>query len=540
MARRIWCPMVVRRSPISWSILQGEGVTLDLVGSIDIKKGVTSSTFASVPDAPIARFELKLPEGPHSRSAAVVPAKARTWGHDLCGHEPDDAHDDQGAERGTVIKQSTKITVGGCPKAKKKPSPRSTLGGARQAVTAKRAVTVGGEGGRDDGRRDDLSQCQGRGRAPKGYTAGARLGGAGAGPRRGDTTPADLGAIAQVAAERGAANVTVARIVARAGISRRTFYELFEDREACLLAALDEAVEVATAVVVPLMRHRRARRAHRAGLAALLVVLEEEPGLGRLCVVEALGAGDRALERRARCLAVLIEAVDGGRAEMAGGEQPPPMTAEGVAGKCLDSAREGSLTGPVRTSTRVHVLTPVHVLTRICPPPPGRGARRARARSCDLLGPLMAMIVLPCRAAAAAKELARPVPKASRPLARASRDPLEGLDMRLTYRTVRVLTGIAGHPGASNRTVAEASGTLTRGRSPSCWRVLTVSVSCATPVKGTLRGRPMPGSSPRAARGRAGHPPADRPGSRHRRGEHASDSLVSRAYLPRECVILPA
>jgi AcrR family transcriptional regulator len=39
-----------------------------------------------------------------------------------------------------------------------------------------------------------------------------------------------LGAMTEVAAERGAANVTVAHVVARSGVSRRTFYELFEDR----------------------------------------------------------------------------------------------------------------------------------------------------------------------------------------------------------------------------------------------------------------------------------------------------------------------
>ena len=97
-------------------ILQGEGVTLDLLGSIDIKKGVTSSTFASVPDAPITSFELKLPEGPHSALAAVLPPKAKG---NFCGQSLKMPTTLTG-QNGAVLKQSTKIAVTGCPKAKKK------------------------------------------------------------------------------------------------------------------------------------------------------------------------------------------------------------------------------------------------------------------------------------------------------------------------------------------------------------------------------------------------------------------------------------
>lgn len=96
-------------------ILQGEGVTLDLLGTIDIKKGLTSSTFASVPDAPISSFELSLPKGPHSGLAAIVPAKAKG---NLCGQSlvmPTTLTGQNGAQ----VKQSTKIRVTGCPKAKK-------------------------------------------------------------------------------------------------------------------------------------------------------------------------------------------------------------------------------------------------------------------------------------------------------------------------------------------------------------------------------------------------------------------------------------
>ena len=57
-------------------------------------------------------------------------------------------------------------------------------------------------------------------------------------------------------------------------------------------------------------------------------------------------------------------------------------------------------------------------------------------------------------AAAARKELSRPVPKVSSKAHRGERDPLSQLDMRLTYRTVRVLLAVAAQPGDSNRGVA--------------------------------------------------------------------------------------
>ncbi|HZL48879.1 MAG TPA: hypothetical protein VFC30_07680, partial [Solirubrobacteraceae bacterium] len=88
---------------------QGYGVTLDLVGSTFISKaGITSSTFKTVPDAPVGSFELTLPEGKFSALAA---------NGNLCTSKlamPTAFVGQNGAE----IHESTKIAVTGCAKAK--------------------------------------------------------------------------------------------------------------------------------------------------------------------------------------------------------------------------------------------------------------------------------------------------------------------------------------------------------------------------------------------------------------------------------------
>ncbi len=93
------------------AILQAEGVTVDLVGSVNIKKGITSSDFATVPDAPIGTFQLTLPEGPHSGLAAVLPASAKG---SLCGTSLAMPFTITG-QNGAVLKQNEKIAVTGCP-----------------------------------------------------------------------------------------------------------------------------------------------------------------------------------------------------------------------------------------------------------------------------------------------------------------------------------------------------------------------------------------------------------------------------------------
>jgi hypothetical protein len=96
-------------------VLQGENVTLILVGNTKIKNGITSSTFKTVPDAPVSSFELKLPTGQFSILGANVPQSKK---YNLCGQSlPMPTRIT--AQNGAVIKQTTKIGVTGCPKVKK-------------------------------------------------------------------------------------------------------------------------------------------------------------------------------------------------------------------------------------------------------------------------------------------------------------------------------------------------------------------------------------------------------------------------------------
>jgi hypothetical protein len=94
-------------------VLQGEGITLYLDGNTNIKNGITTSTFNSIPDAPVSSFELKLSEGPYSALATNIPAKAKG---NLCKQTLKMPTTITG-QNGAVVKQATKITITGCPKA---------------------------------------------------------------------------------------------------------------------------------------------------------------------------------------------------------------------------------------------------------------------------------------------------------------------------------------------------------------------------------------------------------------------------------------
>jgi AcrR family transcriptional regulator len=251
--------------------------------------------------------------------------------------------------------------------------------------------------------------------------------------------------MAEEVAMRGASSVTVARVIARAGVSRRLFYELFADVEDCFLATFDWAIEQARLVASEAYSAEDSwREALRSSLAALLRFFDEQPLLAQLCIVHAAGGGSRVLELRSQVIAQLCEVVEGGCAEASGNRVPGPVVAEGVVGAVL-----------------------AVLYTRLL----GEGAGSSKeTRLIELHGELMSLIVLPYLGASLArKELDRPPPPA-RPRAGPVQSLPDGRSeddqrgARLTYRTVRVLRAIAELPAGSNREVAERAGIVDQGQ----------------------------------------------------------------------------
>lgn len=223
-------------------------------------------------------------------------------------------------------------------------------------------------------------------------------------------------------------------LIARSGVPSATFHEAFPDRESCLLATFDLGVERARRRMLAAYDvERRWLDAVRAGVAALLRFLEEEPALGRVVVVYSLSAGEPVLQRRVQVMAALAAIIDRGRLEGGAHRQPPAVIADGVVGAVLAIIQNRLLA-------------------------------EESGGVVELFGSLVSIIVLPYLGAGAARrELTRPMPPLE-PVPAAGSTSEQSGDVRLTYRTARVLSAIAKSPGASNREVAERAGVTDQGQ----------------------------------------------------------------------------
>ncbi len=290
---------------------------------------------------------------------------------------------------------------------------------------------------------------QARGAEAIGVRRRARALGRGAGGQSGHVADIQrsrlLAAGVRAVDELGWANTTVADIVARSRISRRTFYETFANREECLAAVLEDilgviAGELAGAGLEGLGWRERVRR----GLWTILAFFDREPVLARVCVVQALSGGPGVLARREEVLARLTAVVDEGRGS-------PRARSPRATTRCTSLTAEG-LVGAAFGIVYARLL---------------KGQREPLT---ELLGELMGMIVLPYLGPAAARrEQDVPPPRAVTPrtvqrpvCSEPAVDPLESVPMRLTYRTSRVLEGVAvlvdRDVAPSNREVGDFAG----------------------------------------------------------------------------------
>ncbi|HEY6762873.1 MAG TPA: TetR/AcrR family transcriptional regulator [Baekduia sp.] len=135
-----------------------------------------------------------------------------------------------------------------------------------------------------------------------------------------------LVAMADAVAEKGYAHVAVADVIARAGVSRRSFYEHFTNKEDAFLAAYDagvggllDAIAEAEAAAGDELLARA-----RAGTEVYLQLLADNPAFARTFLIEVLGAGPAALERRDAVHARFAQRLADGFDAIAGGADALP------------------------------------------------------------------------------------------------------------------------------------------------------------------------------------------------------------------------
>lgn len=139
--------------------------------------------------------------------------------------------------------------------------------------------------------------------------------------------------LAEAVAERGYNAVTITQIAKSARVSKRAFYEQFESKEECFLAAFEivvahlrDLIEVAIEPI-PDWPHRVV-----AGLRALLEFLAAEPVLARLCLVDSVTAGPAVAERFREQINGFVPLLQPGRGERDNPRPLPDSTEETLIG----------------------------------------------------------------------------------------------------------------------------------------------------------------------------------------------------------------
>jgi AcrR family transcriptional regulator len=142
-----------------------------------------------------------------------------------------------------------------------------------------------------------------------------------------------LDAMISVGAEVGYHDACVAKVIAAAGVSRRTFYDLFRSKDECFLAAYEDVASCLLAFVAKARADGRApyERIQRT-VGAFFEFWAEEPDAASTCVVEVLAAGHAARARRARTMDWLTGLIEDDLRELQGDDALVPVAARAFMG----------------------------------------------------------------------------------------------------------------------------------------------------------------------------------------------------------------
>lgn len=173
-------------------------------------------------------------------------------------------------------------------------------------------------------------------------------------------------AMARAVSERGYAAVTVSDVVTGARISRRTFYEHFQDKEHCFFETYRTGSENGIGQIEASLRaldHPDWRTRLSVSLETFLAILAAEPHFARVLLIDVLGAGGRALEMREQVLLSFVEQYRGLR-ERARAEEPrlpavPDEFLRGLVGGIAELVQQCLLESPAdEVSERLRALHP--------------------------------------------------------------------------------------------------------------------------------------------------------------------------------------
>jgi AcrR family transcriptional regulator len=146
-----------------------------------------------------------------------------------------------------------------------------------------------------------------------------------------------LAAVADVASSASYAEMSVEDIIVTAGVSRRTFYEHFKNKEDAFLAAYDVAAgQLLTAVRAAYESRDTFPERVRVGIETFLMLLAADPAFARMCIVEVMAAGPEAVQRRNQAMQAFAAMIDQNARELLGEPPPSELTAETVVGGIYD------------------------------------------------------------------------------------------------------------------------------------------------------------------------------------------------------------